>query len=126
MKARLFTMAVFFTAFTFASAPSLFSKHAYAGSYYASLGIGVGPAAGAFGYGGATVFSSGLMSATIYYPGSGGSETIYGFVNKKGVLTLDTPNLMTARILKSGKLRFLSGVVGSPIAGGNFFLTNYQ
>jgi hypothetical protein len=118
-------LAALFAAFTVASAPSAFAQKAYAGTYYASFGVGVGPAAGAFAYGGATVFSSGLMSVTFYYPGNGASERFTGYVDRFGVLRLDSPNLLTARILKSGKLRFLFGVAGSPVAGGNFFLTNY-
>jgi hypothetical protein len=121
-KIIAFTAACMFLALTTSSN----AQSAYAGSYYTAIGITVGPSEGAFAQGGATIFRSGLVTGTVYYAGVGGSDTFTGFVNHRGVLTLDSPNSLTANIFKSGKRRFATGYFGSPLAGGNFYLHNYQ
>jgi hypothetical protein len=120
------TIALLVACLLVASACSSFAQKPYAGSYYASVAITIGPSAGVFGQGGATIFSSGLMTATVFYVGVGGSDTFTGVVDRKGILTLDAPNLGTARIFRSGKFRFAFSTFGSSFAGGNFYLTNYQ
>jgi hypothetical protein len=121
-KLIAFAVGCMFVALTSTS----YAQSAYAGSYYTAIGITVGPSAGAFAQGGATILRSGQVIVTVYYAGVGGSDTFTGFVNRRGVLALDSPNSLTANIFKSGKRSFATGNFGSPLAGGNFYLHNYQ
>jgi hypothetical protein len=121
-KLIAFTVGCIFVALTSSS----YAQSAYAGSYYTAIGITVGQSAGTFAQGGATIFRSGLVIGTVYYAGVGGSDTFNGVVNRRGVLTLDSPNFFNAVIFKSGKRRFATGNFGSPLAGGNAYLHNYQ
>ena len=121
-KIIAFTVGCIFAALTSTS----YAQGAYAGSYYTAIGITVGPSAGAFAQGGATILRSGQVIGTVYYAGVGGSDTFTGFVNRRGVLTLDSPYILNAVIFKSGKRCFATGYFGSPLAGGNAYLHNYQ